>query len=40
VAPVGELPNQELVVLEKKADGSLRRSTAGAVLFVPMRPGS
>jgi len=39
VAPVGELPNQELVVLDKKADGSLRRRSAGAVLFVPMRPG-
>jgi len=39
VAPVGELPHQELVVVEKKADGSLRRRSAGAVLFVPMRPG-
>jgi protein-L-isoaspartate(D-aspartate) O-methyltransferase len=40
VAPVGQLPNQELMVLEKKADGSVRRWSAGAVLFVPMRSGS
>ena len=37
VAPVGAL-DQELVVVEKLRDGSLRRWTAGAVRFVPMRP--
>jgi len=40
VLPVGELPNQELVVLEKKSDGSLSRRSAGAVWFVPMQPRS
>jgi len=35
VIPVGGYP-QRLTVLEKRADGSIRRSTAGPVLFVPM----
>ena len=39
VAPVGNILSQELVVLEKKSDGSLRRWSEGGVRFVPMRPG-
>ena len=39
VAPAGEGWNQELVVIEKRADGALRRSVKGAVVFVPMRRG-
>ena len=35
VIPVGGYP-QRLTVIEKRADGSIRRSTAGPVLFVPM----
>jgi protein-L-isoaspartate(D-aspartate) O-methyltransferase len=38
VAPVGGSADQELVVLEKLADGKIRTTTAGAVIFVPMRP--
>ena len=37
VAPVGTGLRQELVLLEKRPDGSLRRSTHGGVLFVPMQ---
>jgi protein-L-isoaspartate(D-aspartate) O-methyltransferase len=36
VAPVGASLNQELVVVEK-SKGKIRRWTAGAVVFVPMR---
>ncbi len=38
VAPVGGSADQELVVLEKLPDGGVRTTTAGAVIFVPMRP--
>jgi len=38
VAPVGSAWNQELVLVEKRADGTIRRRSAGAVSFVPMRP--
>ncbi|MBZ5576968.1 MAG: protein-L-isoaspartate(D-aspartate) O-methyltransferase [Acidobacteriia bacterium] len=37
VAPVGSGWNQELVVLEKKADGSIQRTPSIPVLFVPMQ---
>jgi protein-L-isoaspartate(D-aspartate) O-methyltransferase len=40
VAPIGSMWNQELIVIEKKADGSIRRRSMGAVSFVPMKPGS
>jgi protein-L-isoaspartate(D-aspartate) O-methyltransferase len=37
VAPVGGSPlSQELVVLEKRPDGSIRRRSVGGVMFVPM----
>jgi protein-L-isoaspartate(D-aspartate) O-methyltransferase len=39
VAPVGLGWNQELVVIEKDANGRLRRRSAGGVVFVPMRSG-
>src|SRR5450759_3568741 len=39
VAPVGPMGAQELVLIEKKADGSLRRRGVGPVAFVPMKPG-
>ncbi len=40
VAPVGSTPfNQELVVVEKAADGKLRRRTVFPVRFVPMVRG-
>jgi len=39
VAPVGRAWNQELVLIEKDANGRIRRRSAGDVLFVPMRPG-
>ena len=38
VAPVGSTWNQELIVIEKKPDGTIVRRSAGAVTFVPMRP--
>ena len=37
VAPVGRW-DQELIVIQKSADGTIRRQSAGAVAFVPMRP--
>ena len=37
VAPVGSTSFQELVVIEKRADGTLHRSSAAPVIFVPMR---
>jgi protein-L-isoaspartate(D-aspartate) O-methyltransferase len=40
VAPVGSTWNQELIVIEKKADGSVTRRNLGAVSFVPMKPGA
>jgi protein-L-isoaspartate(D-aspartate) O-methyltransferase len=40
VAPVGAAFDQRLVVIDKQADGAIRRRTIGAVAFVPMRPGS
>jgi protein-L-isoaspartate(D-aspartate) O-methyltransferase len=39
VAPVGRVGIQELVLIEKNADGSLRRRDMGSVAFVPMVPG-
>lgn len=39
VAPVGKGPwSQELIVLDKRADGSIRRRSMGGVAFVPMVP--
>ena len=38
VAPVGGSTEQELILLEKLADGTTRTTQAGAVIFVPMRP--
>ncbi|HLK46755.1 MAG TPA: protein-L-isoaspartate(D-aspartate) O-methyltransferase [Bryobacteraceae bacterium] len=37
VAPVGIARDQELIVIEKHPDGTLRRSSGVPVLFVPMR---
>ncbi|MGD0499664.1 MAG: protein-L-isoaspartate(D-aspartate) O-methyltransferase [Bryobacteraceae bacterium] len=39
VAPVGLGWNQELVLIEKDANGRIRRRSVGGVVFVPMRPG-
>ena len=39
VAPVGLGWNQELVLIEKDANGRLRRRSAVGVVFVPMRSG-
>ena len=39
VAPVGGWLTQNLVLIEKRLDGSIRRWTEGGVSFVPMRPG-
>lgn len=39
VVPVGLGWNQELVLIEKGANGRIRRRSAGAVVFVPMKPG-
>jgi protein-L-isoaspartate(D-aspartate) O-methyltransferase len=38
VSPVGTRFNQELVLIERKPDGRLSRSSHGPVVFVPMRP--
>ena len=38
VAPIGSTSVQELIVIEKKADGTIRRRSAGPVSFVPMKP--
>jgi protein-L-isoaspartate(D-aspartate) O-methyltransferase len=38
IAPVGKTSDQQLVLIERRADGSIRRSTEGPVVFVPMRP--
>ena len=39
VAPGGVGWDQELVLIEKDANGRIRRRYAGGVVFVPMRPG-
>jgi protein-L-isoaspartate(D-aspartate) O-methyltransferase len=39
VAPIGRGWNQELVLIEKDANGRTRRRSAGGVVFVPMRSG-
>ena len=39
VAPVGSLARQELIVIEKRADGKIRRWLMAPVNFVPMKPG-
>lgn len=39
VAPVGPSLNQELLVIDKSADGKIRRRTVFPVMFVPMVPG-
>jgi protein-L-isoaspartate(D-aspartate) O-methyltransferase len=38
VAPIGSKGIQELVVIDKTADGTTRRRSAGPVIFVPMKP--
>jgi protein-L-isoaspartate(D-aspartate) O-methyltransferase len=38
VAPIGSTSVQELIVIEKRADGTIRRRSAGPVSFVPMKP--
>jgi len=38
VAPIGSTSVQELIVIEKRADGTIRRRSAGPVSFVPMEP--
>jgi protein-L-isoaspartate(D-aspartate) O-methyltransferase len=40
VAPVGLQPVQELILIEKKADGSIQRRSICGVSFVPMKPGA
>jgi protein-L-isoaspartate(D-aspartate) O-methyltransferase len=40
VAPVGTGFSQQLVLLEKGPNGSIRRQTHSSVLFVPMKPGA
>jgi protein-L-isoaspartate(D-aspartate) O-methyltransferase len=40
VAPVGLAPSQELIVIEKTADGRIRRRSVALVTFVPMVPGA
>jgi len=40
VAPVGPLWNQELIVLEKKADGAIERRSVAPVAFLPMKPAA
>ena len=39
VAPVGRLPYQDLVLVEKDAAGNVRRRSVTGVTFVPMVPG-
>ena len=39
VAPDGLGWHQELVLIEKDANGRIRRRSAGSVVFVPMRSG-
>lgn len=40
VAPIGSSPEQDLVLVEKGADGNLHQRSVGAVTFVPMRPAT
>lgn len=40
VVPVGSGWGQDLILLEKKLDGSTRRTSVAPVIFVPMRPGN
>lgn len=40
VAPVGSGWGQDLILLEKNADGSLHRTSVAPVIFVPMRTGT
>jgi protein-L-isoaspartate(D-aspartate) O-methyltransferase len=37
VAPVGPTWIQELIVVDKKPDGTVKRSTGPLVMFLPMR---
>ena len=39
VAPIGLFRTQELIVIEKKGDGAIRRQSVGPVSFIPMRTG-
>ena len=39
IAPIGSGWNQQLVLIEKTAEGKIRRSSKGAVVFVPMQGG-
>ena len=39
VAPVGSMGSQDLIVIEKTGKGIITRRSAGAVSFVPMKPG-
>jgi protein-L-isoaspartate(D-aspartate) O-methyltransferase len=39
VAPVGNSADQQLLVIEKSADGKVRRRSVFPVMFVPMVPG-
>ena len=39
VAPVGSSADQQLLVIEKSADGKVRRRSVFPVMFVPMVPG-
>jgi len=38
VAPIGSIWSQELIVIEKEADGTIKRRSVCAVSFVPMKP--
>ena len=40
VAPVGSRLTQELIVIEKGANGRIHRRSAGPISFMPMRPSS
>jgi protein-L-isoaspartate(D-aspartate) O-methyltransferase len=37
VAPVGPIWNQELIVLEKRSDGTIQRRSICGVSFLPMK---
>jgi protein-L-isoaspartate(D-aspartate) O-methyltransferase len=39
VLPMGPMLDQELIVIEKAADGTIERRFVCAVSFVPMKPG-
>src|ERR1039458_3505226 len=38
VAPIGSMWSQELIVIEKKPDGTIKRRSVCPVSFVPMKP--